>query len=102
MLDLSGWRVATPTRVGLRARVQEERIGNHNNVAPRELRVPEVKALKTRGGNTRFVLADEEGNEYTTFKRVPPRSFPASRDAEPASSSTSRSATASRTSIWMT
>jgi hypothetical protein len=27
-----------------------------------------VKALKTRAGNTRFVLVDDSGNEYTTFK----------------------------------
>jgi hypothetical protein len=37
-------------------------------VATREVRVREVKALKTRAGNTRFVLVDEGGNEYTTFK----------------------------------
>jgi hypothetical protein len=37
-------------------------------VATREVRVREVKALKTRAGNTRFVLVDEEGYEYTTFK----------------------------------
>jgi hypothetical protein len=28
----------------------------------------EVKALKTRSGNTRFVLVDDAGNEYSTFK----------------------------------
>lgn len=33
-----------------------------------DVRVREVKALKTRGGNTRFVLVDDDGNEYTTFK----------------------------------
>jgi hypothetical protein len=37
-------------------------------VATREIQVREVKALKTRSGNTRFVLVDEDGNEYTTFK----------------------------------
>jgi hypothetical protein len=37
-------------------------------VPTREVRVREVEALKTRAGNTRFVLVDEEGNEYTTFK----------------------------------
>ena len=37
-------------------------------MATREVRVREVKALKTRAGNTRFVLVDEGGNEYTTFK----------------------------------
>lgn len=30
--------------------------------------VAEVKALKTQSGNTRFVLRDDEGREYTTFR----------------------------------
>jgi hypothetical protein len=30
--------------------------------------VAEVKGLKTSSGNTRFVLRDEEGREYTTFR----------------------------------
>ncbi|HZB34781.1 MAG TPA: hypothetical protein VE440_01785 [Gaiellaceae bacterium] len=34
----------------------------------RELRVAEVKAHETRSGNTRYVLVDEDGNEYTTFR----------------------------------
>jgi hypothetical protein len=34
----------------------------------REVQVAEVKALKTRSGNTRFVLVDGDGNEYTTFR----------------------------------
>jgi hypothetical protein len=33
-----------------------------------EVLVTEVKALKTRSGNTRFVLVDDQGNEYSTFK----------------------------------
>jgi hypothetical protein len=33
-----------------------------------EVRVSEVKAFKTRSGNTRFVLVDNAGNEYSTFK----------------------------------
>ncbi|TML86093.1 MAG: hypothetical protein E6G08_12460 [Actinobacteria bacterium] len=28
----------------------------------------EVKGFRTQSGNTRFVLRDAEGNEYTTFK----------------------------------
>jgi hypothetical protein len=68
IVDLSGWRVATPARVGPRARVLVGGLGNHNPVPTRETRVREVKALKTRAGNTRFVLVDEDGNEYTTFK----------------------------------
>ena len=34
----------------------------------KEVRVARVDAYKTKSGNTRFVLRDEEGNEYTTFK----------------------------------
>jgi hypothetical protein len=30
--------------------------------------VAEVKAFKTQSGNTRFVLRDGEGREYTTFR----------------------------------
>jgi hypothetical protein len=33
-----------------------------------EVGVAEVKAFKTRSGNTRFVLVDDAGNEYSTFK----------------------------------
>jgi hypothetical protein len=29
-----------------------------------------VEAFKTRSGNTRFVLRDEDANEYTTFKEA--------------------------------
>jgi hypothetical protein len=35
-----------------------------------EVRVADVKAFKTRSGNTRFVLIDDEGNEYSTFKEA--------------------------------
>ena len=34
----------------------------------REVRVQEVKAYKTNSGNTRSVLVDDAGNEYTTFR----------------------------------
>jgi hypothetical protein len=34
----------------------------------KEVHVAEVKAFKTKSGNTRFVLKDEGGNEYTTFR----------------------------------
>jgi hypothetical protein len=34
----------------------------------KEVRVEQVQAFKTKSGNTRFVLRDEDGNEYTTFK----------------------------------
>jgi|SRR5436190_9027890 len=33
-----------------------------------EVRVAEVKALETRSGNKRYVLVDENGKEYSTFK----------------------------------
>ena len=33
-----------------------------------EVLVSDVKALQTRGGNTRFVLVDDQGREFSTFK----------------------------------
>ena len=33
-----------------------------------EVRVSDVKAFKTKSGNTRFVLVDDQGKEYSTFK----------------------------------
>jgi hypothetical protein len=41
-----------------------------------EVNVSEVKALKTRSGNTRFVLVDDAGNEYSTFKENVASSLP--------------------------
>jgi hypothetical protein len=41
-----------------------------------EVQVSEVKALKTRSGNTRFVLVDDAGNEYSTFKETVAASLP--------------------------
>jgi hypothetical protein len=37
-------------------------------VAEAVVTVAEVKAFKTQSGNTRFVLRDDAGNEYTTFR----------------------------------
>jgi hypothetical protein len=34
----------------------------------REVHVAEVRAHETRSGNTRYVLVDEDGNEYSTFR----------------------------------
>ena len=34
----------------------------------KDVQVSRVDAYKTKSGNTRFVLRDEDGNEYTTFK----------------------------------
>lgn len=33
-----------------------------------EVQVRDVKAVDTKAGNTRFVLIDEQGKEYSTFK----------------------------------
>jgi hypothetical protein len=43
-------------------------IGNDASVAEGEVRVAEIKALKTRWAKTRYVLIDDAGNEYSTFK----------------------------------
>src|SRR5919205_3237978 len=37
-------------------------------MAEAEVGVAEIKAIQTRGGHTRFVLIDDDGNEYSTFK----------------------------------
>ena len=36
----------------------------------KEVRVASVDAYKTKSGNMRFVLRDDDGNEYTTFKEA--------------------------------
>jgi len=33
-----------------------------------EVRVEKVEAVQTRGGNTRYVVRDDQGREYTTFR----------------------------------
>jgi hypothetical protein len=38
------------------------------------VRVAEVKAFRTKSGNTRFVLVDDDGDEYTTFRESIARS----------------------------
>ena len=38
------------------------------------VRVADVKAFKTKSGNTRFVLVDDDGDEYTTFRESIARS----------------------------
>jgi hypothetical protein len=43
-------------------------------VADAVVTVAEVKAFKTQSGNTRFVLRDENGREYTTFREQIARS----------------------------
>ena len=32
--------------------------------------IDEVRTFETRGGNTRYVIRDREGNEYTTFREA--------------------------------
>jgi hypothetical protein len=34
----------------------------------REVHVREVEQISAKSGSTRFVLRDEDGNEYTTFR----------------------------------
>src|SRR5436309_4136153 len=48
------------------------RIGLDGNspLMEKEVRVERVDAYKTKSGTTRFVLRDDEGNEYTTFKEA--------------------------------
>src|SRR6266536_4551990 len=48
------------------------RIGLDGNIVgvEKEVQVARVDAYKTKSGNTRFVLRDDEGNEYTTFKEA--------------------------------
>jgi hypothetical protein len=41
-----------------------------------EARVRELKALRTSGGSTRFVLVTEDGNEYSTFREDVAASLP--------------------------
>ena len=36
----------------------------------KEVHVTEVKAFKTKSGSTRFVLKDDDGSEYTTFREA--------------------------------
>ena len=43
-------------------------------MAEATVRVAEVKAFKTQSGNTRFVLVDDEGREYSTFREEIARS----------------------------
>jgi len=33
-----------------------------------EVRIEKVDAVQTRGGNTRYVMHDDQGREYTTFR----------------------------------
>jgi hypothetical protein len=50
--------------------VRNGQCGKASSMPEAEVRVKEVKALQTRSGNTRFVLIDESGKEYSTFKEA--------------------------------
>ena len=50
--------------------MQSRKCGHIEGMPEVEVRVSEVKAFKTRSGNTRFVLVDDQGNEYSTFKEA--------------------------------
>jgi hypothetical protein len=50
-----------------RRRLRNELDGNVPGME-KDVEVERVDAYKTKSGNTRFVLRDSEGNEYTTFK----------------------------------
>jgi hypothetical protein len=44
-------------------------VGRLKELMPEEdVLVSDVKSLQTRGGNTRFVLVDDRGREFSTFK----------------------------------
>jgi hypothetical protein len=43
-------------------------LDGNSRLVEKEVQVARVDAYKTRSGNTRFVLRDQDGNEYTTFK----------------------------------
>jgi hypothetical protein len=45
-------------------------------VPEEDVLVREVKAVKTRAGNTRFVVTDEKGREFSTFKENIARGLP--------------------------
>jgi hypothetical protein len=43
-------------------------LDGNSRLVEKEVQVTRVDAYKTRSGNTRFVLRDQDGKEYTTFK----------------------------------
>src|SRR5512133_3123074 len=46
----------------------DRRMRNIQDVAESVVKVVEVSGFKTQSGNTRFVLRDEEGREFSTFR----------------------------------
>ena len=65
-----GSRACTDTAVSRRRRrcVIRGNSGNDSLVPEAEVQIANVKAVKTRSGNTRFVVVDGMGREYSTFK----------------------------------
>jgi hypothetical protein len=50
--------------------MREECRTGYGNQMEKTVIVSQVDAFRTRNGNTRYVLRDEDGNEYTTFKEA--------------------------------
>jgi hypothetical protein len=48
----------------------------------RTIRVADVRTFQTKSGNTRYVLRDENGNEYTTFREEIGRAALAAQDRQ--------------------
>ena len=63
-----------------------------------ETQIESVERSETRNGNTRWVVRDADGKEYTTFRPQIGEQAERTRASARRSSSTSKSATASRTS----
>ena len=50
--------------------MREECPTGYSRRVEKEVVVTKVDAVQTRNGNTRYVLRDADGNEYTTFKEA--------------------------------
>jgi len=55
---------------------QSFRSGHETDVPEADVAVADVKAIRTKSGNTRFVLVDDAGNEYSTFKEDVAQTLP--------------------------
>jgi hypothetical protein len=49
-------------------RINPRRSGKAPLMPENEVQVKDVKAFRTKSGNTRFVLVDDQGTEYSTFR----------------------------------
>ena len=43
-------------------------LGGYPGLMESDVRIDRVEAVQTRGGNTRYVVRDDQGREYTTFR----------------------------------